>query len=37
VLEFDRVIFSGLVLSIDGGESIPLKTILVSESVHGVR
>jgi hypothetical protein len=37
VLEFDRVIFSGLVLSIDGGESIPLTTILVSESVHGVR
>ena len=37
VLEFDRVIFPGLVLSIDGGESIPLTTILVSESVHGVR
>jgi len=37
VLEFDRVIFSGLVLSIDGGESIQLTTTLVSESVHGVR
>jgi hypothetical protein len=37
VLEFDRVIFSGLVLSIDGGEVVRLTTTLVSESVHGVR
>ena len=35
-LEFDRVIFSGLVLSIDGGEVVRLSTVLVSESVHGV-
>ena len=35
-LEFDRVIFSGLVLSIDGGEVVQLQTTLVSESVHGV-
>ena len=34
-LEFDRVIFSGLVLSIDGGEAVQLDTTLVSESVHG--
>ena len=37
VLEFDRVIFSGLVLSVDGGEVVTLTTTLVSESVHGVR
>jgi hypothetical protein len=37
VLEFDRVIFSGLVLSIDGGEAVKLTTTLVSESAHGVR
>ena len=36
VLEFDRVIFSGLVLSVDGGEVENLSAILVSESVHGV-
>jgi hypothetical protein len=35
VLEFDRVIFSGLVLSVEGGEVIQLGTTLVSESVHG--
>jgi hypothetical protein len=35
-LEFDRVIFSGLVLSVEGGEVIELGTTLVSESVHGV-
>lgn len=34
-LEFDRVIFSGLVLSIDGGEVVQLQTTLVSQSVHG--
>ena len=36
-LEFDRVVFSGLVLAVDGGESIPLGSTLVSESVHGVQ
>jgi hypothetical protein len=36
VLEFDRVIFSGLVLSVQGGEVVPLGSRLVSESVHGV-
>lgn len=36
-LEFDRVIFSNLVLSVDGGETIRLTTVLVSDSVHGVR
>ena len=35
-LEFDRVIFSNMVLSVDGGETIQLTTVLVSESVHGV-
>ena len=35
-LEFDQVIFSGMVLSVDGGETVPLDTTLVSESVHGV-
>lgn len=35
-LEFDRVIFSNMVLSVDGGETIQLGTVLVSESVHGV-
>ena len=35
-LEFDRVIFSNMVLSVDGGETIQLATVLVSESVHGV-
>lgn len=36
VLEFDRVIFSGLVLSVDGGETVSLSTTLASASVHGV-
>ena len=36
-LEFDRVIFSNMVLSVEGGETIPLDTVLVSDSVHGVR
>ena len=36
VLEFDRVIFSGLVLAVDGGEVVPLGTTLVSGSVHGL-
>jgi hypothetical protein len=36
-LEFDRVIFSHMVLSVDGGETIQLGTVLVSESVHGVQ
>ena len=35
-LEFDRVIFSGLVLAVDGGESVPIGTRLVSTSVHGL-
>jgi hypothetical protein len=35
-LEFDRVIFSGLVLSVDGGESVPLDATLQSASVHGL-
>ena len=35
-LEFDRVVFSNMVLSVDGGETIQLATVLVSESVHGV-
>jgi hypothetical protein len=35
-LEFDRVIFSGLVLSVAGGEVVQLGTTLVSGSVHGL-
>ncbi len=35
-LEFDQVIFSNMVLSVEGGESILLDVVLVSESVHGV-
>lgn len=35
-LELDRVVFSGLVLSVDGGEVVELATTLVSKSVHGV-
>ena len=35
-LEFDRVIFAGLVLAIEGGETLPLDTTLVSDSVHGL-
>jgi hypothetical protein len=36
VLEFDRVVFSGLVLSVDGGESVPLDVVLASGSAHGL-
>ena len=36
MLEFDRVIFSGLVLSVEGGESLTLDDTLVSDSVHGL-
>ena len=36
VLEFDQVIFSGLELSIEGGEAVGLPATLVSQSVHGV-
>ena len=36
VLEFDQVIFSGLELSIEGGEVVDLPATLVSQSVHGV-
>ena len=35
-LEFDHVIFSNMVLSVDGGETIQLDTVLVSDSVYGV-
>jgi hypothetical protein len=35
-LEFDRVIFSGLVLAVDGGETATLGARLVSTSVHGL-
>jgi hypothetical protein len=35
-LEFDRVVFSGLVLAVDGGESAALDATLVSTSVHGL-
>ena len=35
-LEFDRVIFSGLVLTVEGGESVTLDDTLVSTSVHGL-
>lgn len=36
VLEFDQVIFSGLELSIEGGEVVDLPATLVSQSIHGV-
>ena len=36
VLEFDRVVFSGLVVSVDGGESVPLDVTLASASAHGL-
>jgi hypothetical protein len=36
VLEFDQVVFSGLVVSVAGGESMALDTTLVSTSVHGL-
>jgi hypothetical protein len=36
VLEFDRVVFFGLVLSVDGGESVPLDVTLASGSAHGL-
>ena len=36
VLEFDHVIFSGLKLSIEGGEVVDLPATLVSQSVHGI-
>jgi hypothetical protein len=35
-LEFDRVVFSGLVLSIVGGESLTFEATLASESLHGL-
>lgn len=35
-LEFDRVIFSGLVLAVEGGESAAIDATLVSTSVHGL-
>lgn len=36
VLEFDHVVFFGLVLSVAGGETILLEDTFVSESVHGL-
>ena len=36
VLEFDRVRFFGLLLSVEGGETIQLGDTFVSESVHGL-
>lgn len=36
VLEFDHVVFFGLVLSVEGGETIQLGATFVSESVHGL-
>jgi hypothetical protein len=36
VLEFDRVIFSGLVLQVLGDEPVVVDATLVSQSVHGV-
>lgn len=35
-LEFDRVVFSGLVLAAAGGESVPIDATLQSASVHGL-
>ena len=35
-LAFDRVVFSNMVLSVDGGETVQLDTVLVSPSLHGV-
>jgi len=35
-LEFDQVVFSGLVLAVDGGETAALDVRLVSTSVHGL-
>lgn len=36
VLEFDRVVFSGLVIAAQGGESVVLDVTLISNSVHGL-
>ena len=36
VLEFDRVVFSDLVLAIEGGETLTLQVRLESASVHGL-
>lgn len=36
VLEFDRVVFSNLVLVAEGGESVQLGVTLTSPSVHGL-
>jgi hypothetical protein len=35
-LAFDQVVFSNMVLSVDGGETVQLDTVLVSPSLHGV-
>jgi hypothetical protein len=35
-LAFDQVVFSNMVLSVDGGESVQFDAVLVSPSLHGV-
>jgi hypothetical protein len=35
-LAFDQVVFSNMVLSVDGGETVEFDTVLVSPSLHGV-
>jgi hypothetical protein len=35
-LAFDQVVFSNIVLSVDGGETVQFDTVLVSPSLHGV-
>ena len=35
-LAFDQVVFSNMVLSVDGGETVQFDTVLVSPSLHGV-
>ena len=37
VLEFDRVRFAGLVLAVQGGESVEIDLTLESDSVHGLQ
>ena len=36
VLEFDRVRFFGLLLNVEGGQTIQNRHTYVSESVHGI-
>jgi hypothetical protein len=35
-LAFDQVVFSNMVLSVDGGESVRFDAVLVSPSLHGI-